>query len=152
MPIPSVSSSSSITNEIETNIKCKNVSNEITNIFNQSDLTNTMGTDVSSNDSTKQQVQLKKTKKKALLLHARREDDDKTVNLTEERLCPISISGLYAGSRYHGTQKCGPSSYEVNVELLVSGHFFLSSHCLNVNLLLLACGYERKYFKWLFKN
>lgn len=59
-------------------------------------------------------------KQKTLLLHSRRDDDDKVVNLSEERLRPISISGLYPGSKFHGTQKCGTASYEVNVELLVS--------------------------------
>lgn len=111
MPIPSSS-----TNEIES-FKCKNVSSETVKIQCESD--HAMETDVSM-DKNKQQASLQTTKKKALLLHARREDDDRSVNLTEERLCPIAVSGLYAGSRYHGTQKCGNASYEVNVELLVN--------------------------------
>jgi hypothetical protein len=69
-----------------------------------------------------------KQKKKVLLLHARREDDDKFVNLSEKRLRPVCISGLYAGSRFQGTQKCGSSSYEVNVELLVSSIY--NTECL----------------------
>lgn len=112
MPIPSVTSSSTTT---EDHIKCKAVSSEIIAYR----VGNDMETDVLT-EYNKLQVGLCQPKKKALLLHARRDDDDRTVNLTEERLCPVAISGLYAGSRYHGTQKCGAASYEVNVELLVS--------------------------------
>jgi hypothetical protein len=61
-----------------------------------------------------------KTNNQVVLLHARREDDDKVVNINEDRLRPVCASGLYAGSVFQGTQKCGTSSYEVNVELLVS--------------------------------
>ncbi|KAI8087690.1 vacuolar import and degradation protein-domain-containing protein [Gilbertella persicaria] len=56
--------------------------------------------------------------KKSSLLHARREHEDKPVSISETRLRPISMTGLYAGSMFHGTQKCGTASYEVNVELL----------------------------------
>lgn len=113
MPIPSVSSSASTQTCVvkdEPEKKCKYD-------FQTTIEKNTIETDVSSNDNRVYNL------KKKLLLHARREDEDKVVNLTEDRLCPVSISGLYAGSKFYGTQKCGQASYEVEVELLVS--FFI---------------------------
>lgn len=80
---------------------------------------NSMETEVSYN--TKQPVKpCHKVNNKVVLLHARREDDDKVANINEDRLRPVCVSGLYAGSVFRGTQKCGTASYEVNVELLVS--------------------------------
>ncbi|KAG2229676.1 vacuolar import and degradation protein-domain-containing protein [Thamnidium elegans] len=116
MPIPSVSSSASTHQGLDEVVKCKLVVSETT-ILNDQDnkKQDTIETD-SSNDNKKSYTELKK--KKALLLHARHEDEDKVVNLSEHRLCPVSISGLYAGSKFYGTQKCGPASYEVHVELL----------------------------------
>lgn len=80
---------------------------------------NSMETEV--NYATKQHVKsCHKTNNKVVLLHARREEDDKVANINEDRLRPVCVGGLYAGSAFRGTQKCGTASYEVNVELLVS--------------------------------
>ncbi|KAI7901817.1 vacuolar import and degradation protein-domain-containing protein [Cokeromyces recurvatus] len=79
------------------------------------------GNDGHDNDMDENNLQLlvkTNQKRKIVLLHARREGDDKTVNISEERIRSISIGGLYAGSMFYGTQKCGSASYEVNVELL----------------------------------
>lgn len=140
MPIPSVSSSLTTTTTTTTRttayedhndiLKCKSAS--ITAIdsplttkgFQKNNSNNKNDNNRNDDDAMETETQtgvdaLRKTKKKkVLLLHARREDDDQVVNLSEERLRPVSVSGLYAGSKFHGTQKCGTASYEVNVELL----------------------------------
>jgi hypothetical protein len=133
MPIPSVTSNPSssainvatiVVTEVENNVKCKYSSNELNDnmvlrdevLINNND---TMETDVQTIENKQEETCKKTIQNKVLLLHARREDDDLVVNLTEDRLCPISVSGLYAGSKFYGTQKCGTASYEVNVELLV---------------------------------
>jgi hypothetical protein len=108
--------------------------------------TTAIETDAKQDDNVKY-----KQRKKVLLLHARREDDDKFVNLSEKRLRPVCISSLYAGSRFQGTQKCGSSSYEVNVELLVSLLYKLCYYrmlmCYKIER-----GYERKYLVWISKD
>ncbi|KAK4515549.1 uncharacterized protein ATC70_010499 [Mucor velutinosus] len=131
MPIPSIVSSSSsnatplpvvtITNPsldeivLQEDSKCKQqptIKSEASTVSS-----NSMETEVSYN--TKQHVKsCHKINKAVVLLHARREEDDKVANINEDRLRPVCVGGLYAGSVFRGTQKCGTASYEVNVELL----------------------------------
>ena len=128
MPIPSVSSSSFTTAAVySTNTqpqhKCKRTTDEITTTNNTTD-DQILKKDNKSKNTIDIPAVLQddenETKRKVRLLHARREDDDQMVNLNDKRLLPVSMSGLYAGSKFTGTQKCGTASYEVNVELLVS--------------------------------
>lgn len=108
---------------------------------------NSMETEVSYN--TKQHVKpCHKINSKVVLLHARREEDDKVANINEDRLRPVCVGGLYAGSVFRGTQKCGTASYEVNVELLVRTVCVYVCLCKYKSYLRhifsSACGYEGK--------
>jgi hypothetical protein len=67
----------------------------------------------------RQQESVETSKNKILLLNAKKEDDH-WVNLSEARLRHECMGGLYAGSLFTGIQKCGPTDYEVTVELKVS--------------------------------
>lgn len=156
MPIPSVSSSLNTTTTTTTAgttacedhndiLKCKSASitaidSPLTTKGYQKNNSNDKNDNNNRNDDDAMETEtqtgvdaLRKTKKKkVLLLHARREDVDQVVNLTEERLRPVSVSGLYAGSKFHGTQKCGTASYEVNVELLVCSVLSMYSIITNI--------------------
>lgn len=145
MPIPSVSSSTNTSStspayavvDTSDESKCNKQQKQPNSVEQQETLED--NGNINDNDTKFKTQQMEpdskqdgnvqcKQKKRVLLLHARHEDDDKFVNLSEKRLRPVSISGLYAGSCFNGTQKCGNSSYEVNVELLVSFFFFLQEN------------------------
>lgn len=177
MPIPSIVPSSSANNSITVRLpvvtittppledqqqqqqddsKCKHQST----IKASSNLVNNNNIETEASYNAKQHVKsCRKTNNQVVLLHARREHDDKVVNINEDRLRPVCASGLYAGSVFHGTQKCGTSSYEVNVELLVSLSlrvcvcvlylYDTSFHCASYYV---ACGYEGEFSLWLFKD
>ncbi|KAI8986512.1 vacuolar import and degradation protein-domain-containing protein [Pilobolus umbonatus] len=66
--------------------------------------------------NTTKHTKLNSRKQKSILLTTRNEDDC-TVDLSEDRIQPVHVSGLYPGSVFEGTQKCGAISYDVTVEI-----------------------------------
>lgn len=121
MPIPSVVACKN--KEDEDTIKQVSACSQTTSLVEdeRSECNNNMtkkeDETMETDDNQRKRINKKQQKK---LLHARRDDNDKTVNLSDYRLQTHSKSALYPGSRFSGSQKCGPSSYEVEVEILVN--------------------------------
>ncbi|KAI8358554.1 vacuolar import and degradation protein-domain-containing protein [Blakeslea trispora] len=123
MPIPSNHNLSDLpcsneNNATESETKPSNHKQQSKTATSLQDCSDAMETDVATNGDLPSKYKLpKKGQKKNVLLHARAEHE-KTVDISDTRLHPVSLNGLYAGSFFHGTQKCGTASYEVNVEIL----------------------------------
>ncbi|OBZ87938.1 Glucose-induced degradation protein 4 [Choanephora cucurbitarum] len=124
MPIPSNhnladSTCSNENNVMETETKISNHKQQSKTVTSLQDTcSDAMETDVAKEEDLPSKYKAhRKNQKRSLLLHARAEGE-KIVDISETRLRPVSSNGLYAGSFFHGTQKCGIASYEVNVELL----------------------------------